>query len=184
MMKSAVALSVSLLFGSVGVGLGGPQEHPATLAGAPETSAQKLQEELSKGAKILIIDVRSPKEYAAGHIPGAQNIPLEALDKRISELKVPKDTTVVTVCDHGGRSSRAVVELQKLGYKTSSFCRLESWKKAGYKIETEQGKPSSSSQIYKFTCHHYCLSDKQTSDLEQRCECACGKPYRECMKGG
>lgn len=182
-MKSPGVLSVLLMLGLASMEFAVPQEHPATVAGAPETSAQTLQEELSKGAKILIIDVRSPKEYAAGHIPGAQNIPLEVWDKRISELKVPKDITIVTVCNHEGRSSRAVVELQKVGYKTSSFCRLESWKKAGNKVETEQGKPSSSSQVYRFTCHHYCLSDKQTSDLEQRCECACGKPYRDCMKG-
>jgi rhodanese-related sulfurtransferase len=157
------------------------QEHPAPVANAPETAANKLREQLDKGEKILVIDVRNAKEYERGHIPGAINVPLEDLRARISDLKPSKDTTIVTVCEHGGRSSRAVLELQKLGYRATSFCKLDAWKKEGYKTETGNGKKIS--QVYKFICRHYCNADKQVRDLDEHCECACNQPYRECMNG-
>ena len=135
-MRHAVSICGLLLAGSACAGLAALQEHPAIVTSAPETSAKTLREELGSSEKILVIDVRSAKEYAAGHIPGAINIPFEDLSRKIGALKVPKDTAIVTMCEHGGRSSRAVVELQKLGYKASSFCRLESWRKERYKVES------------------------------------------------
>jgi rhodanese-related sulfurtransferase len=137
-MKSAV-ICVSLLL--VWAGAPAAQEHPAVQASARETSAQDLKQGLAKKEKILVIDVRSPQEFAAGHVPGAVNIPVDELARRIEEMKVPKDTTLVTMCEHGGRSSRAALELEKLGYKTSSYCTLDSWKKGGYKIEAGEAKP-------------------------------------------
>jgi rhodanese-related sulfurtransferase len=130
-----------------------------------------------------VIDVRSPQEFAAGHIPGAVNIPFDELARKLEGMKVTKDTTLVTMCEHGGRSSRAVLELQKLGYPTASYCTLESWRKCGYKIETGDAKPHAAAKVYKFICHHYCNADKETTDLDEICDCACDRPYRECMKG-
>ena len=130
-----------LMIGIAGTTFAAQQAHAPVAAGARETSANKLEEELRQGGKILIIDVRTAKEFSAGHVPGAKNIPFEEFSKKFSELKVPKETTIVTVCEHGGRSSRAALELQKLGYKTSSFCTLDSWKKQGFKVETSSEKP-------------------------------------------
>jgi len=159
------------------------QEHPAALPDVPQTSAKQLAEQRNASKKVLVIDVRSPKEYAQGHIPGARNIPAEELAKKLGEMKLSKETTVVTVCDHGGRSSRAALELQKLGYKTSSFCTLDSWKKEGYQLDEGEEKREPQSKVYKFICHHYCNADKQVRDLEEHCECACNRAYRECMEG-
>ncbi|HUZ46048.1 MAG TPA: rhodanese-like domain-containing protein [Terriglobia bacterium] len=122
-----------LLFGS-------PQTHPSIASGAKETSAQHLHSMLAKNAKVLVIDVRAPEEYYESHIPQALSIPLERLPKMIRQLHIPKDTVIVTVCDHGGRSSRAALELQKMGYKTSSFCRIDSWKKGGYNLQEPESK--------------------------------------------
>jgi rhodanese-related sulfurtransferase len=116
------------------------QQHAPIAPNAQETGAKILFQELGQGKKILILDVREPKEYDAGHVPGAINIPIAALSKRLAEMKVPKDTTIVTMCEHGGRSSRAALELQKLGYKTSSFCRIDSWKKEGHRLEKGEEK--------------------------------------------
>ncbi len=117
------------------------QQHAPVDNSAKQTSAEQLQKSLGKNAKIVVIDVRSPQEFAAGHVPGAINIPVEDLAKKLAEMKIAKDTTIVTMCEHGGRSSRAAIELQKLGYSTASYCTLESWKKCGYKIETGNAKP-------------------------------------------
>lgn len=157
------------------------QQHAPVEKAAQQTSAEQLQQALGKNAKILVIDVRSPQEFATGHIPGAVNIPVEDLAKKLAEMKVTKDTTLVTMCEHGGRSSRATVELQKLGYAISSFCTLDAWKKCGYKVETGNAKPRAAAKVYKFICQHYCNADKATTDLEEVCECACNRPYRECM---
>ncbi len=156
------------------------QQHAAVDKSAKETSAEQLQAALGKDSKILVIDVRSPQEFAAGHIPGAVNIPLDELSRKLEQMKVSKDTTLVTTCEHGGRSSRAAVELQKLGYPTASFCTLDSWKKCGYKIETGEAKPRAATQVYQIICQRYGHGDKETSDLVEICECACARPCREC----
>jgi len=138
-MKSvAICLGV-LLAGAVAVRA---QQHAPVEKAAKQTSAEQLQQTLGKGDKILVIDVRSPQEFAAGHIPGAVSIPLDDLAKKLAERKLAKDTTLVTTCEHGGRSSRAALELQKLGYLTASYCTLESWKKCGYKMATGSLPPS------------------------------------------
>ena len=149
---------------------------------ATETSAANLHDLKVVSEKLLVIDVREPKEFETGHVPGAVNIPIGNLAKKIQAMDVPKDTTIVTVCEHGGRSSRAAVELKKLGYKTTSFCRLDGWKEKGYEVENGDGKPKKVGGVYKFTCHHYCQAEKETADLDEMCECACNKPFRDCMR--
>jgi phage shock protein E len=134
-----VAMCIGLLLAWAGTSA--LQEHPAVEKGAHQISARELQQALGRDQKILVIDVRSPQEFATGHIPGAVNIPLDKVAKEIKEMKVSKDTVLVTTCQHGGRSSRAALELGKLGYKTTSFCTLDSWKKHGYKIDTGNAKP-------------------------------------------
>jgi phage shock protein E len=180
-MKQVISLGVLFLWGLSGAAAG--QHHPPVEKGAPQTAATKLYQELAKGGRILVIDVRTPKEYSEAHIPEAINIPIDELPKKLEEMKVSRDTTIVTMCDHGGRSSRAALELQKLGYKTSSFCKIDSWRKQGYKIEKGAGKPQAENRVHPFVCHHYCNGDKETTDLDQICECACVRPYRECMEG-
>ena len=115
-------------------------EHPAVEKGARQTSATRLHEEMAQGGKLLVIDVRTPKEYAAGHADGAVNVPLENLSQKIHAMDVSNDTTIVTMCEHGGRSSRAALELKKMGYKTTSYCRLDRWKAKGYKMASGKAK--------------------------------------------
>lgn len=184
-MRTAGLVALLLTVTSFAAAQTAERQHAPAAQGATETSAAELSRQMGEGKKVLVIDVRSPEEFASGHIPGATNIPIEELSKRIGEMKVSKDTTIVTICEHGGRSSRAALELQKLGYKSSSFCKLESWKKEGHKTETGGGKEQKTSRVYRFYCHHSCLSYVETTDLDQVCErCDCGHPYRECMKEG
>ena len=57
----------------------------------------------SETGRALVIDVREPGEFAAGRIPGSQNMPLSRFDP----TAVPKDRPVILVCQAGGRSARA-----------------------------------------------------------------------------
>lgn len=170
---------LSLVF--AGALLPAAAQHAPVDPNATETAAARLHDEMMADGKLLVIDVRTPKDFEAGHVPGAINIPVEELTKKIGEMKLSKETTIVTVCDHGGRSSRAAVELKKMGFNTTSFCRLDAWKEKGYKVESGKDKPKKVAGVYKFTCQHYCQSDKETADLEETCECACNRPYRECL---
>jgi MFS family permease len=78
--------------------------------------------ELPRLPNAIIVDVRSPEEFAAGHVDGAINIPLEVLTQRTPEL--PKSAAVVTVCGKGGgRSERAAEHLRALGFSwVRSLC--------------------------------------------------------------
>ncbi len=65
----------------------------------------------------LLVDVRTPEEFAAGHISGAVNIPVQELDQRMKELE-PKDRSVVLYCRSGNRSGHAARMLKSAGYRS------------------------------------------------------------------
>ena len=65
------------------------------------------------GAKV--VDVRTPDEFAYGHVPGALNIPFDEIGKRTAEIG-PTSTPVVLYCRSGHRSGIAVETLSKAGY--------------------------------------------------------------------
>ena len=74
--------------------------------------------ELGHAPDTVVVDVRSPEEFAAGHVDGAINIPLDTLAERVSEI--PKDARVVTVCGKGGgRSEGAAEQLRALGFRSA-----------------------------------------------------------------
>ena len=63
----------------------------------------------------LLVDVRTPEEYAEGHIPGSVNIPLAALPARMDELG-DFDRPLFVHCLSGGRSGQAVMFLKREGF--------------------------------------------------------------------
>jgi rhodanese-related sulfurtransferase len=63
---------------------------------------------------VIILDVRTPGEYAKGHIPGAKLIPLDQLANRLHE--VPKQGKVYVICHSGNRSNQAVTLLRDKGF--------------------------------------------------------------------
>ena len=64
----------------------------------------------------ILLDVRTPQEYREGHIPGSQNIPLQAIDKAASVVE-NKNTPLYVYCHSGGRSRQAVQLLGQMGYR-------------------------------------------------------------------
>src|SRR5262245_31665615 len=71
----------------------------------------------SKDANLVVLDVRTPEEFAAGHLPGARNIPHDQLADRLGELAGAKDKDVVVYCRSGRRSAMALDTLSKNGFK-------------------------------------------------------------------
>ena len=76
-------------------------------------SAPLIAEELASAEPPLVLDVRSPREWAARHIDGSANIPLNHLQERIAEI--PRDRRIAVHCAGGYRSSIAVSILHQYG---------------------------------------------------------------------
>lgn len=67
--------------------------------------------------KVLIIDVRSPEEYKAGHIQHAINMNIEGFEDRIGELEDLKDFPIITYCNSGKKSGQVAEILVNKGFK-------------------------------------------------------------------
>jgi rhodanese-related sulfurtransferase len=77
----------------------------------------------SIGAGTLIVDVRTPGEFARGHVPGSVNIPLDAIETHVNDLK-NKNEPIVLCCASGARSGRATRILRANGIDA---CNGGSW---------------------------------------------------------
>jgi phage shock protein E len=66
---------------------------------------------------LFVLDVRTPEEYAAGHLPGAVNIPHGELAARIAELAGARERDIVVYCRTGVRSAAALEVLGKAGFE-------------------------------------------------------------------
>jgi phage shock protein E len=85
----------------------------------PNIAADKLIERLDKkDAQLLVLDVRTPEEFAAGHVPGAVNISHDQLPNRIAEITHAKDKDVVVYCRSGKRAAIAEDLLAAQGFKS------------------------------------------------------------------
>jgi rhodanese-related sulfurtransferase len=79
---------------------------------------------------VTVLDVREDSEWAAGHIDGAQHIPLGDLPARLGEIDAERPIQVV--CHLGGRSARATAWLQAQGYNASNVDGgMDAWQAAG-----------------------------------------------------
>jgi rhodanese-related sulfurtransferase len=83
-----------------------------------------------------VIDVRNADEYATGHLPESQNIPLDQLETRASEIDHLKDTPLIVVCQTGARSAGACKQLEKLGFgKVGNLAGgIGGWRAAGLPV--------------------------------------------------
>lgn len=99
--------------------------------GFQEINAMHFNTHRKDGAVVL--DVRSPDEFAKGHVPGAVNIDINAPGFASKVADFDKSKPILVNCHAGSRGAIAAVELAKLGFKT--VCNLEgglsAWEKAG-----------------------------------------------------
>lgn len=65
-------------------------------------------------AEVFLLDVRTPREYRQGRIPGAVLIPMNLVPERLGEI--PRERKVVAVCASGARSGAVARYLDQLGY--------------------------------------------------------------------
>jgi phage shock protein E len=90
----------------------------ATAEETPRISAADLIKRIDqKDPALIVLDVRTPEEYAAGHVPGAVNVPYTHLPARISELPRASDKDIVVYCATGVRAERAASRFKENGYR-------------------------------------------------------------------
>lgn len=105
----------------------------ASTANLPEQIDVATANTLRSDPNVFFLDVREPEEYAAGHIPEAQLIPLGQLASRLNEL--PKDKTIVAVCRSDNRSGQATQYLLQQGFNVHNMDGgMIAWQAAGYQI--------------------------------------------------
>jgi len=109
--------------------LGG--RHPAEPVDGPELVARVRR------GDVVVLDVRPPEEFRAGHVPGARSIPLPELAARLAEL--PTDTPIVAYCrgPYCIYAADAVELLRRHGYDATRMDQgVADWRSQGWPIET------------------------------------------------
>lgn len=106
--------------------------------GAKEITPQQLLAATANGESPLILDVRTPEEYGAGHVPTARNIPHEEMAARLAEISDHRDREVVLYCERGGRAARARQALKAAGFERLYHLvgHMSAWRDAGLPIES------------------------------------------------
>lgn len=100
----------------------------------PEIDQDAFAARLARG-DVDVLDVRESREYGAGHVPGATNLPMSVLPARLHEL--PKDREVYVICQSGGRSAQAAELLRSAGIPAVDVAGgTGAWIASGHPVET------------------------------------------------
>ncbi|OON70046.1 rhodanese-like domain-containing protein [Hymenobacter sp. CRA2] len=83
---------------------------------APTATPQQTQQLLTKPG-VVLLDVRTPTEFAAGHLRGARNVNFLSTDFADQVAKLDPGATYVLYCKSGNRSSQAIALMQQKGFK-------------------------------------------------------------------
>ena len=104
-------------------------------AGGAISTAEAVR--LINREKAVLIDVCEPAEFAAGHVAGARNVPLAAIEAGHKQLPSNKALPLVVLCQSGARAARAAGMLRKLGYEKAQPMAggLAAWREAGLPVE-------------------------------------------------
>jgi rhodanese-related sulfurtransferase len=116
----------------------------------PGAAGDGLREAVRAGASdLVVIDVRSAGEFAAGHIRGSYNLPLDVLPGAASELSGLHGETVALVCRTGVRAAQAETILHSAGVESARVLAggIEGWERAGLPLDRGRGAWSIERQV-------------------------------------
>lgn len=94
--------------------------------------------------KPLVLDVRTAQEFAAGHVPGAINLPHDQIETRIDELEGARDRDVIVYCRSGRRADLALRVLRAHGFEKLWHVEGDflAWEAANRPVERESAGPA------------------------------------------
>lgn len=105
------------------------------LSSLPESVDVNTVDALRNDPGVLMLDVREPDEYEAGHIPGITLIPMGEVAGRLSEI--PTNKTIIVTCRSGNRSAQIADFLRESGYANVHNMEggILAWENAGLPVE-------------------------------------------------
>lgn len=113
--------------------VGAVQKHVRTIG------MEEYRKLVENPGAALIVDVREPQEFSAGHVPGAINIPRGRIESQIwdyvgSSDQADKERPIILQCQSGKRATLASQTLQELGFThtTVVLMNLDEWKEVGH----------------------------------------------------
>lgn len=108
-------------------------------AGVKNVEVNEADRLLTENKKIVILDVRTPKEYAQGHLAGAKNIDFYARDFERKLQSLDKSKTYLVHCAVGGRSAKARDLMKKLKFESIYHLEggIKAWEQAGKPVQTK-----------------------------------------------
>jgi phage shock protein E len=117
-MKKLIVAALALLFVTVVLACSGSSSTEGQAANAPavQTSSVEAQSWALIRAGALLVDVRTPEEFAKGHLRGAINVPYDKVEDHRAEFGKDVDRAIVVYCRSGRRSGIALTTLENLGY--------------------------------------------------------------------
>lgn len=99
-----------------------------------EMSVQELH--AARESVAVLIDVRTPGEFASGHVPGAIHIPMDEIDARLAELEPYRDGEIHLICQSGRRSGIVARSLAAKGFNAVNVTGgTGGWIAAGFPVE-------------------------------------------------
>ena len=107
-----------------------------------EITSAELEALLKKEASPLLVDVRTEREYQAGHLRGATWIPRGKLEFAIVKLEAESDRDIVLYCRTGGRAALSAKALQEMGYSNVKSLEggFKRWVEDGNSIFNQHGE--------------------------------------------
>jgi rhodanese-related sulfurtransferase len=103
----------------------------------PDVDPGQAAELLERG-EVVLLDVREPQEWQAGHAPRAVHLPLG----RLTPAAVAQDRPVIAICRSGNRSGKAADALAAAGVRVHNLAGgMKAWAQAGLPVVTDEGKP-------------------------------------------
>ncbi|EEF60137.1 rhodanese-like domain-containing protein [Pedosphaera parvula] len=114
-----------------------PASSTQTVKTPPEPIDPDKAQQLVTDKKVVVLDVRTPAEFASGHIAGATNIDYHNQDFKKKLEQLPKDKSYLVNCAVGGRSAKACKMMNQLDFKSVYDLKggMSAWEKAGKPIE-------------------------------------------------
>ena len=110
---------------------------------AYEIDSWDLYESLNRGDAVVVVDARSPENYAQQHIPGAINLPHRQMSVETTR-EFDRDALYVTYCDGIGcnASTKGALGLSLLGFRVKELMGgLDWWRRDGYATEGTKAQP-------------------------------------------
>jgi len=138
-MKSSIALlaAAAFLASPVFAEDAKPVAAAATAAVSKNVSPDEAQTLLKDNPKVVVLDVRTPEEYAAGHIAGAKNVDFTAPDFAAKMAALEKTAPYLVHCAGGGRSGKTLDLIKDKGFVAIYHLNegFKGWEKAGKPVE-------------------------------------------------